>query len=455
VLDCAGANREQGGFATGELPSVKLPVRVRSKKLTAAVVCLVLCGAAAGVAKVHYHLPFAAAPGAVARVAGTPILGRFLQRDLADAAALRQRVLAGEAETLAASAAESWTRPAMVAAGVTLAAPIDLDRLQLDVPFVYESEHAPYLRDLVATAHLREAIAGAPTEYDAMLRLGGWLGRRFDHGADALGRRQEFIPPTDVLAMASAGKKFWCEVAARLTVHAATALGWQARLVTASLTGYSWDHAVAELWSNEYRKWFVLDADFNVVYEDAGVPLSAFELCRKGAVLNRLGMLHVRAIAPKKPSLRMVDLMPFYAYVHIDLRNDWNSRHLQPGSPAGGDRSTWWTARPELGPVLTAKTRVDGEAQFNWDVNSVTLHARDVERAADGSSALRVALAAYSPSFQRFQASVDGGPWRDVDGTSTLVPLTAGSHTLRARVMTTNGYPGPDYGVRFSVSSRL
>ena len=37
-------------------------------------------------------------------------------------------------------------------------------------------------------------------------------------------------------------------------------------------------HAVAEVWSNEYRKWVMMDPDINVHYERDGTPLNALEI---------------------------------------------------------------------------------------------------------------------------------------------------------------------------------
>ena len=108
--------------------------------------------------------------------------------------------------------------------------------------------------------------------------------------------------PLAILKTGQAGAAYWCEIAAHTMTQAATSLGFIARLVTLSRDGYDWSHAVTELWSNEFRKWVLFDTDFNVVYEDDGVPLSAAELVD----LNRdheQGRVTFNHFAPSKPFL--------------------------------------------------------------------------------------------------------------------------------------------------------
>jgi hypothetical protein len=75
--------------------------------------------------------------------------------------------------------------------------------------------------------------------------------------------------------------------AATLT-QCALALGFQARRVEISKTATAWiapdeanvGHSVCEVWSQDWHKWVVLDANLNAHYEQQGVPLSALEVHR-------------------------------------------------------------------------------------------------------------------------------------------------------------------------------
>ena len=218
-------------------------------------------------------------------------------------------------------------------------------------------------------------------------------------------------------------------------------MNWTARLTTASRDGRTWEHAVAELWSNQFGKWFVLDTDFNIVYEHKGVPLSAFELVHDGEALQRRGELTVRAIAAPKPSLPYQDLLPFYRYVHFDLRNDWCSRWLPRGSPSGGDLATWWTARPTMHWLITAKPRVDDREVFNWPVNWTAAHPSSARRDEEGRLVLEMGFVGYSATFRGFEMSVDHAGWCEARSGHRL-SLERGRHLIRVRLITRSGYAG-------------
>jgi hypothetical protein len=234
------------------------------------------------------------------------------------------------------------------------------------------------------------------------------------------------------------GRKFWCEIAAKVGVQAFAAMSWPARLIGVSRDGREWTHAVMEAWSNDFAKWFAIDTDFNVVYESGGIPLSAYELCHDGPAVQARDDLRHRLLGEPKPSLPLKDLLPFYDCICLDLRSDWYTRKLKRGSPAGGDLATWWTARPGFAPSLAPKIRIDNACRFNWPVNIAWARLDRVEVHC-GRYDVRARLHAYSPHFAGFQVSVDAGGWQAIDGDAWEVSLAPGNHTLAVRVATTNG----------------
>lgn len=401
-------------------------------------------------AGIYYRLgPFAFLKQA-ARVAVTPIAALLGSEDVRDAEQAVASYYVGTVDPSGVSPGESWTKIEQRVPGFRLDEKSVLPAPQAGIPFVYQKGSAEYLRKFRETYRLDEVVAGAPDEYEAMLRLGGWLGSQWDHGLDVLPNDSQVCDPVAVIERGRAGAKYWCEVAARTLVHASSALGWEARLITGSSDGYTWEHAVAEIWSNRFDKWFVIDADLNVVYEEGGVPLSAFELHSRGLALRTDGRLKVRRIAPPKPSLPRADVLPLYSYIHIDMRSDWCTRKLSRGSPVGGDRATWWAAHEPLrSHLLTAKIRVDDEARFDWRLNNVALYAGEPKVSAEGA-ALTVNLFAYSPQFAGFQVRKDDLEWQDLPGHSMLLPLEPGDHSLSVRARLVSGATGPESRVGYS-----
>ncbi len=235
-----------------------------------------------------------------------------------------------------------------------------------DTPvFVFEQPDAPHLVALRTTYRLQEVVAGAKSEYEAQIKLAEWVGTRYEHGTDDPPGGRQVCDPVAVIESGARGARYWCEVAAYTMIHAAQAMGWPARMITGSTDGYTWEHAVAELWSSEHRKWFVVDADFNVVFEADGVPLSAWELVHEGPALRQRGKLVVRRFAKLKEGLDPQDLLRFFSYVHVHYRTDWCTRPLRRASPAGGDLNARWTARSGFEPPFTAIPPAARRAQFD------------------------------------------------------------------------------------------
>ena len=236
-----------------------------------------------------------------------------------------------------------------------------------DTPvFVFEDPEAPHLVSLRAHYKLDEIVNGARSEYDAQLKLAAWVGTRFEHGSDPPPGGRRACNPVALIEAGQRGARYWCEVAAYTMIHAAQAMGWPARMITASTDGYTWEHAVAEVWSNEYRKWYVVDADFNIVFEHNGIPMSAWELVYEAPALLAGGRLVTRRFAKLKQGLYPQDVLRFFAYAHLDYRSDWCSRHLRRASPAGGDMNTRWIARPGKEPPLSAISGPTAREKFEF-----------------------------------------------------------------------------------------
>jgi hypothetical protein len=315
------------------------------------------------------------------------------------------------------------------------------DRPETIIPFVFESPDAPHLKALRSRHDLDAIIAGPGGEYDAMLRLATWVGTRFEHGTDAVPGGNHVCDPVAVIEAGAKGAAFWCEIAARTMVQAAAAVGWPARVISASRDGYTWEHAVAELWSNEFNKWVMFDPDFNIVFEADGVPLSSYELTHQGLELRRQHRLTERRFAPLKKGLVPQDVMRLFDYVHVDMRTDWCSRSLPRGSPAGGDRATWWTARPHLTPFLAASLQMNERTGFDWRLNRLSARVKKLDQ-PDGRTTV-IQLSTYSPTFSHFEFRTVGSEWqRSSDGQITL-PRRDENAVVEAKVATHNGFKGP------------
>jgi hypothetical protein len=395
-------------------------------------------------------MPIRAVLDETARVFATRVLAAWHAPELAEAARLERRCLVGPEDLLRGDPEESWQLATARIPGFAVLTPRQAPLPE--VPFVYEDTEQPHLVELRRRYDIEGTLAGAASEYDAMLRFGAWMGTRWSHGYEphlVPGGRLRFRV-ADAIAAGERGARFWCEIDAKATVQAASALGWPARLVSVCPEPHRPErrHAVAEVWSNQHDKWFVLDTDFNVTFEVDDVPLSAWELTHQGPSLLASGKLHLRRFAPDPRAVGAEYLVSLYRFVFVDMRNDWVSRRLSRGSPAGGDLATWWTARSDLKRVFTSKRKVDAPESFAWKVNTTRIHLHDLRR-EDSGWRLDVAVTAYAPYFESFWIQVNEGEWTELDSATRSLSLAAGTHGLRARVETVRDCLGPTTEVRF------
>ncbi len=407
-----------------------------------------------GVAIVAGSLHFRVSPvrfaQEIARFAVLRAAGVLLRGDAADARA-RSAVARVGVVPAQSRPVVSWENAAFAAPALSVQGGSAFGHAAVPA-FVWEDPDAAPLARLREECGLGDVVAAAASEYEAQLRLGGWILARIPgtpraHVVDDPGR----VEPLEVLRRAEQGKQLCCDTVSTLAIHAAAALGWPARRVVVTRRGAEDARCVAELWSNELHKWYVLDVAYNQVFELDGRPLSAFELCRDGPDLPRSGRLQVRRIGPAAradvpaaaPSFSYIHL-DAYGYVRVDLRNDWLSRPLRRGSPASGERNTMWTARAGRPPLLTCSRREDRRPRFDWPINSVEIHALEAALREGGAVEVTLGLSAYAPYFESFALALDDGPWWDLEEPRATLLLSPGAHRIAARVRTRGG-PGPVY----------
>jgi hypothetical protein len=307
--------------------------------------------------------------------------------------------------------------------------------------FVYDRIDAENLKEVRLKYQLDTLRNGAVNEFDAIIKTGAWIGTKWNHGVDNVPGGRRTFRICELIDSGLAGNQYWCEIAAKATVQVATAMGWPARLVSTSRNGEDYEHAVAEVWTNTYKKWFVLDTDFNCVFYANSIPLSAFELCHYEKMGLTDTIIHQKYFAPLKKGLSKVDLLPYFKYIQIDLRNDWFNRRLKVGSPAGGDISTWWTGRLGLPPQLTIKRRINDQSIFDWHINTVELYL-DTLIKLDKAYKLALSVRTYSSYFGKNIYRVNNGDWNEIDTSSFNIVLNSGVHKIAASTITIVGDTG-------------
>ena len=145
--------------------------------------------------------------------------------------------------------------------------------------FKFDSSDNPKLKQLREQYKLDEIVSPGKDEFDRQVLLLDWVNHRF----------KKFGRPTanprgaaEILHDISQGHTFFCAQYADVFVSAAASLGWIDRCLALrrpnNIGEGSTEHSLTEIWSNQFRKWVMLDPTFAMYAEKGGMPLSAYEL---------------------------------------------------------------------------------------------------------------------------------------------------------------------------------
>lgn len=287
--------------------------------------------------------------------------------------------------------------------------------------FRFDSFDNPKLRELRERYRLDQVIAPGKDEFDRQVRLMDWTHRQFKrfgrpstncHGALA------------ILGALDGGHTFFCAQYAEVLVSAAAALGWVDRSLAlrrhqgVNRIGGSTEHSVTEIWSNQHRKWVMLDPTSNLYLEKDGVPLNAWEIRQEWFYRDGTNLLFL--VGKERKRYRKSDLPIVLGYftgfgelaVHPDELDKYGFIGYVPNTDlmdAGYDYARMFIVKDQLCDgtqwhVRIAPAHPDVDPYFPIGQAALSL------RAADGE--IQVALQTLTPNFQRYEVRINGGDWR-------------------------------------------
>ncbi|MCW5978837.1 MAG: transglutaminase domain-containing protein [Bryobacteraceae bacterium] len=323
-------------------------------------------------------------------------------------------------------------------------------------PFNYDD---PQLAALREKYKLEEAVKDAKDEWAAQLLLKQWVYERIPGGNPASSPKTA----QEILDRSANGERFYCTQYAITYAECAQALGWQARKIGVDRRhgpegmGSS-HHGAAEVWSNQFRKWVVMDSQSNLHFEKRGEPLSAWEIRAEWLTNGGADVDHLVGIPPnavkKNPAIVWwnrpdEDETSTYYWIYIadHVAETEKTRHIFPLDGLH-DGAVWYQNDPAGSTFhmgyrrnLFLPTRRLSDAY--WSVGVVEARVDGAERGA-----IRLSLDGYDPYRTRFEASLDGTTWEPVaDARSMAWPLKAGWNTLRLRSAGRRGITGPEMAV--------
>jgi hypothetical protein len=219
-------------------------------------------------------------------------------------------------------------------------------------------------------------------------------------------------------------------------------------------------HGVAEVWSNQFAKWVVIDANFNLHYEKRGLPLSAWEvraewLKNQGPDVDRVAGAppHVVKKKPGRVSWRFPEdetAAYFWNYIITRLVT------TDPRAPAkliflqdvANDSLLWYQnhdahlkqSRLHIGYLRNTFIPTRQIEDAYWTVGIVDATLTQVS-----GKTLFLSLKSYCPNQVAFERSLDHYKWEPIKDEKTVDwTLKPGWNSLVLRTLSRGQVAGPE-----------
>jgi hypothetical protein len=317
--------------------------------------------------------------------------------------------------------------------------------------FAHQLANEPRLEILRERWRLDQVIQGGQTEFDQILRLKRWIRQQWENGWDR--GTLQFVPPWDAMVVLElAGQKLslgMCTHYSSTLVQCCLALGINARVTIISC------HCVAEVWSNDYHKWVMMDPGCDPDdgrkgtrhFERNDVPMSALELHQAYANKDYEGVVEIND--PEKFGGTLENNISLYRQFCATRRNNYLTS-LLPEEPEHGavsytyDGHLWHRSITEPLPQFSRASRREGD--FHWTLNQTVIHLQQGENL----NTLDVLLDTVTPNFETYLAQFDDGDWTE-QSEAFVWNLHKGQNTLRAKTRNVFGRLGIESSVRVEV----
>lgn len=316
----------------------------------------------------------------------------------------------------------------------------------------FEDFASPRITQLREEYRLDEVVRGETSEFQKLLKLRHWVHNRWPIDNDQNFSGDAF----EILAKAKTGAGFHCSHSMRVQHAVMTAMGYVVRDLGVDsdhlVFGKSNHHGVNEVWSNEYAKWVLLDAKYDIHFERAGVPLSALELHEAARVNQGKGIRKVQG-----PDRREVPMKGLEFPTSSVLGYWWISYNPGLKTFTGTNdsrgvvvfdspefRATRWFRDTDQGLRdhwayrANAFVPVRDRHQINW-----TVGVPDVRIRQSAPGEVDLTFSSITPNLENYRARIDNGSWQDIAGSEWHWKLKPGKNVLDVRTRNRFGVEGP------------
>ena len=315
--------------------------------------------------------------------------------------------------------------------------------------FKFDIYGNPKLKQLREQYKLDAIVSPGKDEFGRQVLLLDWVNHQF----------KKFGRPTanprgaaEILHDIQQGHTFFCAQYADVFVSAAASLGWVDRSLALrrpnNIGEGSTEHSSTEIWSNQFRKWVMLDPTFAMYAEKNGMPLSAYELRQAWFNHDAKGVTFVldkerkRYHKSEMPILR--GRFPGFGDLNFD------SGAVNPYAFIGYVPNTnLMDAGPDYGKMFIFQDKLcDGTQWHKRDIpTDLTADAyfpigqATMTLSAEGDH-LRVGLKTMTPNFKTFLVRTESGEWKP-SGDTFAWKVHSGTNRLEAKTVNLFGVDGP------------
>ena len=314
-----------------------------------------------------------------------------------------------------------------------------------------EDYHNPRLKRLRDEYGLEKVVAGEPNEFRRLLKLRHWVHTRWPIDNDQKEGGDAFA----ILEKAKAGAGFHCSHSLTVQHAVLVSMGYVARDLGVDRNhedlSRSIHHGVNEVWSNDYAKWVMLDAKYDIHFERNGIPLSALELHEAVRADGGKGVVKMEGVERHPVPMDKPDAP------EGTIRSYWWASYYLLTEPhwSGGSRllvfdneafrnTTWYRATNEGKLVKRwayaahAFIPTGSRQQIEWTPGVPDLRARQV-----APDTFEIQRRSATPNFKIYLTRIGGGSWKPLSGDRTRWTLQPGENRFEARTQNLAGVEGP------------
>jgi len=338
----------------------------------------------------------------------------------------------------------------------------------------------PESGDVPAYAALRARVlpklaVPVESEFDLMRALTDVVHRSFRH--DPFGDATPDMTSLDILRAGEAGKRFSCVEYAQVLTDVLLAQGLPARSMSLQSPQVAYGqlasgHVLTEVWSNQFDKWVLLDAQWGVYADHDGIPLNAYELFRAEGLgkWKAVRFRPVRADGMAAKEVARLDreyrafIERYLGYVSAQLLADDEGVQVLL-KMAGAEWPLTFQGLPGQTHIF-ARTPADLYFEINhvslvmeFRAESQPVRREELVHGTPQEYQQRMASFAAVPDFKvtphhnmpwfgHYEYAVDDDAWRRLPTAAFRWNLKEGENRLRVRAVNQAGRAGPETRMR-------